>query len=169
MAFSMTTVSIGFSTLVTCLSHLFIFSSSLTSHTACPSVFDVDIGDGEPIRKLPYNRSGMLLLRILVTFAHQNMLVLWVWGNHNVVYYWVYSPYFFFVVVLLFWYFLFLDVVNTCILTENPYDVADKWLLNENLPLSYRQQIVEFILQNTGQKDFTPDPLFRDPYTGCKA
>ncbi|XP_042004538.1 phospholipase A-2-activating protein-like [Salvia splendens] len=72
-------------------------------------VFDVDIGDGEPIRKLPYNRS------------------------------------------------------------ENPYDVADKWLLNENLPLSYRQQIVEFILQNTGQKDFTPDPLFRDPYTGSNA
>ncbi|KAI3446071.1 hypothetical protein Pfo_002736 [Paulownia fortunei] len=72
-------------------------------------VFDVDIGDGEPVRKLPYNRS------------------------------------------------------------ENPYDVADKWLLNENLPLSYRQQVVEFILQNTGQKDFTPDPLFRDPYTGSSA
>ncbi|KAK6136812.1 hypothetical protein DH2020_029447 [Rehmannia glutinosa] len=51
---------------------------------------------------------------------------------------------------------------------ENPYDVADKWLLRENLPLSYRQQVVEFILQNTGQKDFTPDPMFRDPYTGCK-
>lgn len=25
----------------------------------CYSVFDVDIGDGEPIRKLPYNRSGI--------------------------------------------------------------------------------------------------------------
>lgn len=25
------------------------------------SVFDVDIGDGEPIRKLPYNRSGTLV------------------------------------------------------------------------------------------------------------
>ncbi|KAL0365481.1 UNVERIFIED_CONTAM: Phospholipase A-2-activating protein [Sesamum angustifolium] len=72
-------------------------------------VFDVDIGDGEPVRKLPYNRS------------------------------------------------------------ENPYDVADQWLLKENLPLSFRQQIVEFILQNTGQKDFTPDPLFRDPYTGSSA
>ncbi|MBA0666741.1 hypothetical protein Goklo_003112 [Gossypium klotzschianum] len=71
-------------------------------------VFDVDIGDGEPIRKLPYNRS------------------------------------------------------------DNPYDTADKWLLKENLPLSYRQQIVEFILQNTGQKDFNIDPTFRDPYTGCE-
>ncbi|XP_031259128.1 phospholipase A-2-activating protein-like, partial [Pistacia vera] len=72
-------------------------------------VFDVDIGDGEPIRKLPYNRS------------------------------------------------------------DNPYDTADKWLLKENLPLSYRQQIVEFILQNTGQKDFNINPSFRDPYTGSSA
>lgn len=72
-------------------------------------VFDVDIGDGEPIRKLPYNRS------------------------------------------------------------DSPYDAADKWLLQENLPLSYRQQIVEFILQNTGQKDFSLDPSFRDPYTGANA
>ncbi|GMJ06806.1 hypothetical protein like AT3G18860 [Hibiscus trionum] len=72
-------------------------------------VFDVDIGDGEPIRKLPYNRS------------------------------------------------------------DNPYDTADKWLLKENLPLSYRQQIVEFILQNSGQKDFNIDPTFRDPYTGANA
>ncbi|KAL5987130.1 hypothetical protein ACLOJK_041126 [Asimina triloba] len=69
-------------------------------------VFDVDIGDGEPIRKLPYNRA------------------------------------------------------------DNPYITADKWLLKENLPLSYRQQIVEFILQNSGQKDFVLDASFHDPYTG---
>ncbi|XP_059450417.1 uncharacterized protein LOC132181281 isoform X2 [Corylus avellana] len=72
-------------------------------------VFDVDIGDGEPIRKLPYNRS------------------------------------------------------------DNPYATADKWLLKENLPLSYRQQIVEFILQNSGQKDFTLNSSFRDPFTGANA
>lgn len=72
-------------------------------------VFDVDIGDGEPIRKLPYNRS------------------------------------------------------------DNPYDTADKWLLRENLPLSYREQVVAFILQNTGQNNFTLDPSFRDPYTGASA
>ncbi|CAL1353394.1 unnamed protein product [Linum trigynum] len=72
-------------------------------------VFDVDIGDGEPIRKLPYNRS------------------------------------------------------------DNPYDTADKWLLKENLPLSYRQQIVEFILQNAGQKSNPFDPSFRDPYTGASS
>ncbi|KAL6209650.1 hypothetical protein ACLB2K_020590 [Fragaria x ananassa] len=73
------------------------------------ALFDVDIGDGEPVRKLPYNRS------------------------------------------------------------DNPYDTADKWLLKENLPLSYREQVVAFILQNTGQKDFTLDPTFRDPYTGASA
>lgn len=28
------------------------------------SVFDVDIGDGEPIRKLPYNLSGLDDLKI---------------------------------------------------------------------------------------------------------
>ncbi|CAN8269055.1 unnamed protein product [Cochlearia groenlandica] len=72
-------------------------------------VFDVDIGDGEPIRKLPYNRS------------------------------------------------------------DNPYDTADKWLARENLPLAYRQQIVEFILQNSGQKDFNFNPSFRDPFTGANA
>ncbi|KAJ0963346.1 hypothetical protein J5N97_028468 [Dioscorea zingiberensis] len=72
-------------------------------------VFDVDIGDGEPIRKLPYNRG------------------------------------------------------------DNPYDTADKWLLKENLPLSYRQQVVEFILQNSGQRNFSLDPSFRDPYTGSSA
>ncbi|CAN1255594.1 Phospholipase A-2-activating protein [Linum perenne] len=71
-------------------------------------VFDVDIGDGEPIRKLPYNRS------------------------------------------------------------DNPYDTADKWLLKENLPLSYRQQVVEFILQNAGQTSTPLNPSFRDPYTGGK-
>lgn len=72
-------------------------------------VFDVDIGDGQPIRKLPYNRS------------------------------------------------------------DDPYDTADKWLLREDLPLSFRQQIVDFILENTGQKTFSFDPTFRDPYTGSSA
>lgn len=72
-------------------------------------VFNVDIGDGEPVRKLPYNRS------------------------------------------------------------DDPYAVAEKWLLKENLPMTYRQQVVEFILQNSGQNNFVPDPSFRDPYTGGNA
>ncbi|KAJ7560244.1 hypothetical protein O6H91_04G119700 [Diphasiastrum complanatum] len=69
-------------------------------------VFDVDIGDGEPTRKLPYNNG------------------------------------------------------------QNPYDVADRWLLNENLPLVYRQQVVDFITQNTGQRLPQLDSTFVDPYTG---
>ena len=52
-------------------------------------------------------------------------------------------------------------------LTDNPYDVADKWLLQEDLPLSYRQQIVDFILQNTGQAAALPfGASIPDPYTG---
>lgn len=50
--------------------------------------------------------------------------------------------------------------------TENAYDAADKWLVKENLPLVYRQQVVEFILQNSGQKDIVLDSSFRDPFTG---
>ncbi|KAG7022424.1 Phospholipase A-2-activating protein [Cucurbita argyrosperma subsp. argyrosperma] len=72
-------------------------------------VFDVDIGDGEPIRKLPYN------------------------------------------------------------LSDDPYTTADNWLLKENLPLVYRQQVVDFILQNSGKTNFVVDPSFRDPYTGSSA
>ncbi|KAA0031249.1 phospholipase A-2-activating protein [Cucumis melo var. makuwa] len=72
-------------------------------------VFDVDIGDGEPIRKLPYN------------------------------------------------------------LADDPYTAADKWLLKEDLPLVYRQQVVDFILQNSEKKNFVLDPSFRDPYTGSSA
>lgn len=53
-------------------------------------------------------------------------------------------------------------------LVDDAYTVADKWLLKENLPLTYRQQVVEFILQNSGQNNFVPDSSFRDPYTGGK-
>ncbi|MCO5582716.1 hypothetical protein L7F22_036615 [Adiantum nelumboides] len=71
-------------------------------------VFDVNIEDGEPVRKLPYNRG------------------------------------------------------------DNPYMVADQWLLSENLPLTYRQQVVEFILQNTGQNAPVINSAYSDPYTGGK-
>ncbi|XP_057836619.2 uncharacterized protein LOC131046848 [Cryptomeria japonica] len=72
-------------------------------------VFDVDIGDGEPIRKLPYNHGG------------------------------------------------------------NPYYVAEQWLLKEGLPMTYREQVVEFILKNTGQANVHLDNSFVDPYTGANA
>jgi len=61
------------------------------------------------------------------------------------------------------------DFLYSCSFSaDDPYAVADKWLLKENLPLTYRQQVVEFILQNSGQNNFVPDPSFRDPYTGGK-
>lgn len=74
-------------------------------------VFDVDIGDGLPTRKLPYN------------------------------------------------------------VGDNPYDVADKWLDEEGLSPGYRQQVVDFILQNTGGAAASSnfDPNFVDPYTGANA
>lgn len=51
---------------------------------------------------------------------------------------------------------------------DDPYTTADNWLLKENLPLVYRQQVVDFILQNSGKTNFVVDPSFRDPYTGCE-
>lgn len=60
------------------------------------------------------------------------------------------------------------NCANDKLFPDNPYATADKWLLKENLPLSYRQQVVEFILQNTGQRNFSLDTSFRDPYTGGK-
>ncbi|CAI7880624.1 unnamed protein product [Closterium sp. NIES-54] len=73
-------------------------------------VFDVDIGDGVPVRKLPYNHG------------------------------------------------------------DNPYDVADKWLLSQDLPLGYREQVVDFILRNTGQGPTMPlGATIPDPYTGGQA
>ena len=116
-------------------------------------VFDVDIGDGEPIRKLPYNRGGSYCYLVPHHIVYSCIRYPILWKFHG-------------------------DVQNSysftaynfgrCMLfADNPYDTADKWLLKENLPLVYRQQVVEFILQNCGQKDFSLDPSFRDPYTGC--
>ncbi|KAL6880439.1 hypothetical protein ACP4OV_012004 [Aristida adscensionis] len=65
---------------------------------------------------------------------------------------------------------LTLEMMNlyvSCPITDQMiHKVADKWLLKENLPFTYHQQVVEFIVQNSGQNNFVPDPSFRDPYTG---
>ncbi|KAK6946202.1 WD40 repeat [Dillenia turbinata] len=196
-------------------------------------VFDVDIGDGEPIRKLPYNKSVktyrhrfssasnayyfFTFIRTTKCFVDLDMqyclpvcavigsmLPLYpenptsTWGSSRVVedelvnppiqiamgnvtqilqYFSAYNTtsdkqYFFtFILTLL----VRIsppatsDDLKAAVKTyKNPYSTADKWLLKENLPLSYRQQIVEFILQNSGQRDFNLDSSFRDPYTGCK-
>lgn len=54
---------------------------------------------------------------------------------------------------------------------DNPYDIADKWLEDEGLSPGYRQQVVEFILQNTGGAAASTgfDPNYVDPYTGGKS
>lgn len=73
-------------------------------------VFDVDIGDGVPPRKLPVNAD------------------------------------------------------------DNPYTVADRWLLDNELPLAYREQIVDFIIKNTGGAHPTPmEGVIADPFTGGNA
>ncbi|KAK3255871.1 hypothetical protein CYMTET_34970, partial [Cymbomonas tetramitiformis] len=72
-------------------------------------VFDVDIEDGVPPRKLPFNRD------------------------------------------------------------QNPHTVAANWLEQEGLPASYREQVVDFILQNTGGAAALPSmmPANTDPFTGA--
>eukprot|EP00898_Chlorokybus_atmophyticus_P001868 jgi/Chlat1/2682/Chrsp18S02992 len=70
-------------------------------------VFDVDIGDGQPVRKLPYNRG------------------------------------------------------------DNPYTAAAKFLEDEDLPMTYRDQVVEFINTNTQAAAPQYDvPANFDPFTG---
>ena len=75
-------------------------------------LFDVDIGDGVPQRKLPFN------------------------------------------------------------VGENPHIVAQKWLEEQNLPETYREQVVDFIVQNTGGSASAAhmDPYQNvDPFTGSGA
>ena len=55
---------------------------------------------------------------------------------------------------------------------DNPYDVADRFIEAYNLPVSYQEQIVQFILQNTDGAEvqqITEDNGFVDPYTGASA
>lgn len=49
---------------------LSFFFLLLIPQKSCESVFDVDIGDGEPIRKLPYNRSGTLCFYLKICFGN---------------------------------------------------------------------------------------------------
>ena len=52
------------------LFHFYLFFLLLIPQKSCESVFDVDIGDGEPIRKLPYNRSGTLCFYLKICFGN---------------------------------------------------------------------------------------------------
>lgn len=53
---------------------------------------------------------------------------------------------------------------------DNPYIVADAFLERHNLPQTYREQIVQFIVQNTGGAVSMDVPMVNaDPYTGGNA
>lgn len=53
---------------------------------------------------------------------------------------------------------------------DNPYLVAERWLLDQELPLAYREQIVDFIIQNTGGAVAAPmEGVIADPFTGGNA
>eukprot|EP00271_Cylindrocystis_brebissonii_P020257 TRINITY_DN6639_c0_g1_i1.p1 TRINITY_DN6639_c0_g1~~TRINITY_DN6639_c0_g1_i1.p1 ORF type:complete len:503 (-),score=61.38 TRINITY_DN6639_c0_g1_i1:147-1577(-) len=51
---------------------------------------------------------------------------------------------------------------------ENPYNVAELWLEEQGLPLGYKEQVVEFIVNNTGgsAKATVSSSTYVDPYTG---
>ncbi|PRW44412.1 phospholipase A-2-activating [Chlorella sorokiniana] len=52
---------------------------------------------------------------------------------------------------------------------DNPYLVADRWLEEQGLPATYKEQIVQFILQNTAADTGPSGSRFVDPYTGAAA
>lgn len=89
-------------------------------------VFDVDIQDGVPPLKLPYN----------VTGAARCQLEHWI-----------------------------SDVEERA---ENPYSAAQTFLQNNELPLTYIDEVVRFIEKNTaGVNIGTGGNEYIDPYTGC--
>jgi len=50
---------------------------------------------------------------------------------------------------------------------QNPYDVAEHWLENEGLPGDQKEQVVNFLVQNTGVDPFAGAGATNvDPYTG---
>lgn len=88
-------------------------------------VFDVDIQDGVPPLKLPYNASGEQIVLGLALLA-----------------------------------------LAYCIV-ENPYTAAQRFLQSNDLPMSYLDQVVQFIEKNTaGVNISSANNQFVDPYTG---
>ncbi|CAL8462941.1 g2475 [Coccomyxa elongata] len=55
--------------------------------------------------------------------------------------------------------------------TDNPYDVAERFLLEEGLPITYRQQVVDYILNLMGQGSALPavQTANVDPFTSSGA
>lgn len=53
--------------------------------------------------------------------------------------------------------------------TENPYAAAQRFLEKNDLPLTYLDQVVHFIEQNTEGVELGGNDQFRDPYTGASS
>jgi phospholipase A-2-activating protein len=89
-------------------------------------VFDVDIQDGVPPLKLPYNTTG--------TYCEE------------------------------------LNFFYKCTLTlstENPFTAAQNFLQRNDLPLTYIDQVVKFIEQNTSGVTLGANSEYVDPWTGA--
>lgn len=52
---------------------------------------------------------------------------------------------------------------------ENPYLVAERFIQAHELPMEYKEQIVQFIIQNTGNAGPVPSGNYVDPFTGGSA
>lgn len=50
--------------------------------------------------------------------------------------------------------------------SENPYNAAQRFLQNNDLPLSYLDEVVRFIEKNTAGVKVGSSPEFQDPFTG---
>lgn len=85
-------------------------------------VFDVDIKDGAPPLKLPYNANGAL-------FAASCFVL--------------------------------------TLVSENPYQAAHRFLTRNELPLTYIDEVANFISKNTSAVQIgTANEQYVDPYTG---
>jgi hypothetical protein len=88
-------------------------------------VFDVDIAEGAPPLKLPYNVTGKLVTPLLADPQQ--------------------------------------DVDSR---KENPYSAAQRFLERNDLPMSYLDQVVQFIEKNTAGVTLGANNDFVDPFTG---
>lgn len=56
------------------------------------------------------------------------------------------------------------EVTHIC--TENPFTAAQKFLEKNDMPLTYIDQVAQFIEKNTGGVNLGGNDNFVDPYTG---
>ena len=85
-------------------------------------VFEVDVQEGAPKLKLPYNANGMVFYSLCGMPVDQK--------------------------------------------TENPYTAAQRFLNANDLPISYLDQVANFIEQQAGGVNLSAGNEFVDPFTG---